>query len=107
MYTVYLQQRVDKKLAKLKKRERIRHQAINESIKTLITDPFTDSVPLLDQQFRGFRRIKAGIDRVIFQICSECRADQTIKKKRNCSDCESMPENAIKVFDIPPRKNAY
>ena len=73
---------VDKQLSKLKKREKIRYQTIDESIKTLITDPYIDSVPLLDQQFRGFRRKKAGIDRVIFQICSECRADQTIKKKR-------------------------
>ena len=70
-------------------------------------DPYTESVLLVDPKLRGLRRVVADSDRVIFQICSECKGVPQIRKMRNCIDCDSMPSNAIKIIDVPPRKSAY
>jgi hypothetical protein len=46
-------------------------------------------------------------DRIIFQICKECRNDPNILKERECFDCDDVPENGIMVFDIDARKRVY
>jgi len=72
-----------------------------------MNDPISISLALQDPLLKGFRRAKAGDDRIIFQICKECRKDPDILKERECFDCDDVPENGIMVFDIDARKRVY
>ena len=76
-------------------------------LKELAQDPENESIPLQDPYFFGLRRMKAGEDRVKFQLCKECRLNPAIAKLRQCVDCGDIPENGIKVFDIIHRSSAY
>jgi len=108
LYDVFLQPNAERQLKKLRKKAKLRYETTMESLNGLSNDPKKDSIPLQDPVFRGLRRVRAGDhDRIIFQICEECRADPTIKKLRRCTDCDRMPINAVKVFDIPVRRDAY
>lgn len=107
LYEAYKQPNVNRFLKKLKKRQKKRLESIDKAIMGLIEDPYIDSVPLVDSKFMGLRRVKAEKDRIIYQICSECRDLPAVREKRNCIDCDNIPVNAIKVFDILPRRSAY
>jgi mRNA-degrading endonuclease RelE of RelBE toxin-antitoxin system len=108
LYAVFLQPKASRILKKLKKKAKTRFKAINKSLTELTKDPRNETVPLQDPYFYGLRRARAGDDdRIIFQICEECRNDDTMIKMRKCIDCKDIPDNGVKVFDIPKRKDAY
>jgi mRNA-degrading endonuclease RelE of RelBE toxin-antitoxin system len=107
VYKVFLQPKADKTYKKMKKKAKIRFQAVTESLTGLSEDPKNETIPLKDVEFYGFRRAKTDDDRIIFQICDDCRANKTIMKLRQCIDCEDIPDNGIKVFEIQLRKDAY
>lgn len=107
VFEVRLQKDPQKTLTRLKKKYRPRYQAISKTLLNLQVDPISYSIALQDPYLFGFRRAKAGEDRIIFQICKECRADENIRKERMCFDCESIPENGLMVFDIDARKKIY
>lgn len=106
LYDVFLQPNVDHDLGKLAKKAKVRYNAVRKALDAM-TDDVSDSIPLVDPMFYGLRRAKADEDRIIFQICSECRKTEAIKKMRKCIDCDQIPENGIKVFDIDDRRTAY
>ena len=78
-----------------------------ERFQELAQDPKTNSVPLQDPYFYGLRRMKAGEDRIKFQICEECKDNDTVRELRQCIDCGDIPENGVKVFDITHRRSSY
>ena len=78
-----------------------------ERLRELAQDPKNESIPLQDPYFYGLRRMKAGEDRVKFQICEECKSNPTIAELRQCVDCNDIPENGIKVFDVMHRSSSY
>jgi mRNA-degrading endonuclease RelE of RelBE toxin-antitoxin system len=88
---VYLQSSVEHDLKKLERKAKVRYNAIREALDFLTQDT-GDSIFLEDPAFYGLRRMKADKDRIIFQVCSEC---------------DQIPENGIKVFDIEIRRTAY
>lgn len=104
---IYLQPSVAHDLKKLQKKAKVRYDKIREKLNTLANDSEDESIPLQDQYFQGLRRIRAGEDRIIFQRCEECWDNPIVQKLRRCNDCDTIPENAIKVFDIHNRRNAY
>ena len=107
LYEIFLQPRAEKQLRKLQKKAKTRYEKIMERLQELAQDPKGKSIPLEDPYFYGLRRMKAGEDRVKFQICEECRDNDTIRELRQCTDCDDIPENGIKVFDITIRRSSY
>ena len=107
MYEIRLQKGPHKTLKQLARRARARFDKISEVLTELMNDPLSTSIALQDPLLNGFRRAKAGDDRIIFQICKECRKDPDILKERECFDCDDVPENGIMVFDIDARKRVY
>ena len=106
LYEIFLQPNVSHDLSKLAKKAKVRYNAVRKALDTMIND-VRESIPLIDPMFYGLKRAKADEDRIIFQICSECRGNEAIKKMRKCIDCEQIPENGIKVFDIDDRRTVY
>jgi len=107
MYEVFLQSTARKQLKKLK-REKVRLEAIEKVIQVLRQDPRSDdSVELLDPDFYGLRRMKTEVDRIVYQVCEDCRGNAAIQLLRKCIDCDDIPEKGIKIFDIPVRRDAY
>lgn len=107
MPKVFLQQKACRQLKKLKKKAKVRYEKILKCLDELSEDAENDSILLQDPIFYGLRRMKAKDDRIIFQICKECRSNPTIMRLRQCIDCEEIPANGIKVFEIQLRKDAY
>lgn len=107
LYEVFLHPRAEKQLRKLQKKAKVRHEKIMRRFHELAEDPENESIQLQDKFFYGLRRTKAGEDRIILQICEECRSNPLIREQRRCVDCNDIPENGIKVFDITPRKSSY
>ena len=107
MYDIYLQSQASKELKKLSKREKKRHEDITDVLDLLSVDPFGDSVKLKDEMFQGLRRAKAGEDRILFLVCEECRSGLLMSEDDKCIDCDDIPENGVKIFNIIPRKHAY
>lgn len=107
MYEVISEPRVEKQLRKLQRRAKVRHENILEKFKELEVDPRNETVELIDPVFNKLRRARTDDDRIFFQICEDCRDDPLINQLRQCSDCESTPENGIKIFEIHPRRTAY
>lgn len=107
LYEIFLQPRAEKELRILRKRAKVRYEKIMERLQELAKDPKNESIPLQDAYFFGLRRMKAGEDRVKFQICEECKSNPTISGLRQCVDCNDIPENGIKVFDVMHRSSSY
>ena len=107
VYEIRLQKGPHKTYKQLARRARARFDKISGVLTELMNDPLSISLALQDPLLKGFRRAKAGDDRIIFQICKECRTDPEILKERECFDCDDVPENGIMVFDIDARKRVY
>lgn len=107
MYEIWLEPEASATLEHLYKRDRGRWRRIRKRLDDLMVDPKHGAIPLQDRLFKGLERVRAGKDRIIYQICEECRADLLIQELRNCVDCDDIPENAIKVFVIDIRSSAY
>lgn len=107
MYETIREPRVEKQLKKLQKKAKVRYENILEKFKELEVDPRSDTIELVDPDFNKLRRAKTDDDRIFLQICEDCRDDPLIHQFRQCSDCESTPENGIKIFEIYPRRTAY
>lgn len=107
LHEIFLQPRAEKKLRKLQKKAKARYEIIMRRLDELAKDPESESIPLQDSFFYGLRRMKAGVDRVILQICEECRHTPLVKKMRQCVDCDEIPESGIKIFDILHRRLSY
>lgn len=69
---------------------------IEQHIQDLVIDPWHNT-KFLKAQYRGKRRLWLNrSDRLVFVICEECRElDHFIYNQ--CEDCESIPENTLKV----------
>jgi len=107
MYEIHLQKAPQKTLKRLKSRYKPRFDEITKVLNDLMNDPFSISIEINDPLLKGLRRARAGDDRIIFQICKECRDDPDILRERECFDCDDVPENGIMVFDIDARKRVY
>jgi len=109
LYEVHFQPHAKRDLKWYKRKAKDRYRVILERLEELEKDPQNESIELTGQEFHGLRRLKAGIDRVRLMICEDCRRDPTnhpIHLQR-CSDCDDIPENGIKVFQITPRRKGY
>lgn len=107
LYEVWLQPNVEKKYTKLKRRYRARWIRIRKRLDDLEIDPYHGAIDLKDPTFHGLKRVRAGKDRISYQICEECRNDLEIHELRNCVDCDNISQNAIKIFDIDDRDSIY
>ena len=107
MYEIIREPRVEKQLKKLQKKAKVRYENILEKLTELKVDPRKDTIELIDPIFNKLRRTRTDDDRIFFQICEDCRNDPIIHELRQCSDCESTPENGIKLFETHPRRTAY
>jgi len=107
LYELYITEKAQKQLDKLKKKAKIRWDAIQELLKKMREDPFIDTLELQDPLFKKLRRAKTEDDRIFFQICENCRSNSTIMKLRQCIDCADIPENGIKIFETDVRNNVY
>ena len=107
LYEVIHEPRVKKQLRKLQRKAKVRYENILVKFKELEVDPRTDTVELIDPVFNKLRRARTDDDRFFFQICEDCKEDPIIYQLRQCSDCESTPENGIKIFETHPRRTAY
>ena len=107
MYDVYLQPTARRQLRKLR-RQKARLNAIDIVMEKLKLNPRSDdSIRLIDPDFHGFRRMRTDIDRIIYQICEDCRSDLSVQRLRQCIDCDDIPEKGVKVFEIIVRREAY
>jgi len=107
LYEVWLQSNVIKELQKLKRRDRARWRRISERFRDLESDPKHGAIDLQDPMFKGLKRVRAGKDRIVFQICEDCRANLEIRELRNCIDCDNISEKGIKIFDVGTRDTIY
>ena len=107
LYEVFWLSAPKRRVKGYKKREKKRYETILTAADSLITDPYTGSELLVEDKFRGLRKIRADFDRIFYQICSECKDVPYVRAKRPCTDCDDMPQKAIKIIDVPPRKSAY
>ncbi|MCW4049131.1 MAG: hypothetical protein NWE89_05275 [Candidatus Bathyarchaeota archaeon] len=107
MYEVRMQSKPEKELQRLKKRAKPRWERITERMNELGDDPIQGSIQLKGPILHGFRKVRAGDDRIIYQICEECRDFPDIKNLRQCFDCDDISDNWVMVFDIEPRKSSY
>lgn len=103
MYEVRLQPDAENAINWLQKRDRGRLREVDKVIRKLMKDPYSNSIPLIDPFFNGFRRARAGMDRIIFQLCEECRADPTVFNDRGCHDCNEMSDNVLKIWNVVHR----
>ena len=103
MYEIRLQSDPEKTIEKLAKKARSRFLTINEALEQLSRDPYMNTEALQDPLLKGFRRVRAKSDRIVFQLCEECRRDSYLMEKRQCIDCSTFPDNTIMVFDIDTR----
>lgn len=102
-YEIYQTKELKKKLKKIK------NPHINRIIKRiskLSTDPYHEGKRLKGGNVKGLRSHREGDIRIIYSICEECRINN-FNEIRNCVDCESLPTNALKVFDADFRKDVY
>ncbi len=62
----------------------------------------------LEGTLRGKRKLKFMGDklRLEFAICEECRS-LNHTSLNNCKDCEQIPNNAVKIFDVFFRGRGY
>jgi len=107
LYEVWLQPNVEKKFTRLRRRDRARWTRIRKRLDDLEKDPRHGAIDLKDPSFHGLKRVRAGKDRISYQICEECGIDLKIHELRNCIDCENMSQNTIKIFDIDDRDSIY
>ena len=107
MYVVYFQPKAKKDYDWLEKKDHVTFVSVGKELGAIMEDPYGESVRLIDPYFYGFRRARASGDRIRFQLCEECRKEQRIRRERQCVDCEDIPVNGIKIFNIEPRRSAY
>ena len=103
MYEIRLQSDPQKTVERLAKKARSRFLTINNVLAQISQDPYADTELLQDPLLSGFRRARAEGDRIVFQLCEECRRDSHLMEKRQCVDCSTFPDNTIMVFDIDTR----
>ena len=78
--------------------ERFREK-IEEKIQDLVSNPWHNT-QFLKGQYRGKRKLRLNSrDRLVFVICEECR-ELNHMKYNQCEDCETTPENTIKIAFI-------
>jgi len=76
-----------------------------DALREIVRDPYKVSV-FLKGDLKGKRKFRKGRVRIVFAICEECRrlGHQQINQ---CVDCDEIPNNAIKVFDVGLRGQIY
>lgn len=72
-------------------------------IKDMRNDPLRNSIELVGD-FKGKHRVRVGDYRLIYEPCNDCRKKE-YEKFNNCSECDSMPSNAIVYFDVLQRSS--
>ena len=102
MYDVYLTTDFEKKLKKFDGRNKKR---ITKSIEKLSSNPYHNTTHLKGN-FQGKRKYRAGDLRIVFAICEECQKLQH-NRINNCIDCDDLPENRLKMFDVGLRGAIY
>ena len=102
-FEIYQTKELKKKLTKIKNPHINR---IIKGISKLSTDPYNKGKRLKGGNVKGLRSHREGDIRIIYSICEECRRNN-FNDIRNCVDCESLPANALKVFDADFRKGVY
>lgn len=102
VYEIYLTSKFGKSIKKMDAHTK---QRIEKSINDLSNDPYRKS-EYLRGKLKGRRKHRMGDLRIVFAICEECRelGHHTIN---NCIDCDDLPKNGLKIFDIGLRGAIY
>ena len=81
---------------------------INERVAELERD-FARYSKLLGANLKGLRSIEITKKyRIVFAVCKECRDSGWEElNRRRCGCCGTLPEDAIHIVKVGPRKNIY
>ncbi|VUT26358.1 MAG: hypothetical protein MOIL_01521 [Candidatus Methanolliviera sp. GoM_oil] len=105
-YQLYETDKAEKSRKKLERGGRHIKEAIEKTYEQLSEDPFYGTT-FLKGPLRGKRKKKFMRKlRIEFAICEECRRFGH-KDLNKCVDCEYMPDNSVKIFDIFYREKGY
>lgn len=104
-YSIHVVEHVGKKLRKMKNRDPALYRRVEDAIRELARNPRSLSV-FLKGEFKGKRKFRKGRIRIVFAICEECRRLGHLQINQ-CVDCDEIPSNAIKIFDIGLRGQIY
>ena len=102
LYDVYLTTDFKKNLRRFDGSDKKR---IAKSIEKLSSNPYHNT-PHLKGNLQGRRKYRAGNLRIVFAICEECQKLEH-NKINNCIDCDDLPENGLKMFDVGLRGAIY
>lgn len=86
----------DKQLRKLG--DKVRVKRINEKVLEILDFPYRN-IDFGAGRWRGKRKERVGDDRIFFAVCEQCRKEKH-QVYNNCLNCEKMPDNTIKFFEI-------
>jgi hypothetical protein len=107
IYQLYETDKAKKNRKKLGKGGTHIKEAIKKAYRQLSEDPFHNTM-FLKGPLRGKRKKKFMGEklRIEFAICKECRK-LGHKDLNKCVDCEYIPDNSVKIFDIFYREKGY
>jgi len=106
-YELYETENAEENRKKLGKKDARIKDNIKKAYERLSQDPYS-STTFLTGTLRGKRKIRLMGKklRITFAICEECRR-LGHTAFNNCVDCEHIPNNAVKIFDVFFRGRGY
>ena len=96
IYNKDFTEKFEKQLRKL--RDKIRMKRINEKVLEILDSPYRN-IDFGVGRWRGKRKERVGDDRIFFAVCEQCRKEKH-QIYNNCTNCEAIPDNTIRFFEI-------
>ena len=89
----------------LKKVDKVAQERIRNLVDDTLKNPYYNSV-FLKGVLRGKRKRRAGVYRINYAICEECRK-LSHTGLNECVDCSNCEDGCIKFFDCGHRDKFY